>query len=191
MMKNISVCLLFIILFSACASGPRNFTCLYDGKDTGLENRININGCYVSPMGCDSSFFSVYMFYPDGLFCIATTSYVSEDLIACFAEGGTSSLCRYPIWGTYRLAGDTIKTQAIRTDGGGFVVFRDYRILDGGIVNISDYVQPRYSNLGYMANYPSFTDNPCPKVARFYPLASRRDATDCPFFRKSWFRTPN
>lgn len=176
------------ILLFACASTPKNFTYRYNPKNTGLENRINVNGYYISEHGCDSAFYSVFMFYPDGLFTIATTSKVDSTLINCFAKGGKGNVCEYPLWGVYRLTGDTIKTQSLRQDGGGCVIFRDYQIMpDKSIVNLSDYVEPQFTMMGYMKNYPSFRENVCPKTARFLPLKSKRSVDDCPFIRKKWF----
>ena len=128
------------------------------------------------------------MFYPDGLFTIATTSELMPELADCFAKGGKSTICRYPLWGTYRIVEDTIKTQVIRPEGGGCTIFRDYKILpDRNIVNISDYVESQYTAMGYMENYPSFKDNSCKKPAVFYPLQTRRDVADCPHLDKKWF----
>lgn len=186
-MKNIYIIVLCLgaLFFSGCQSLPKNFSYRYDGNNTGLENRIDINGYYVSQHGCDSAFFSMYMFYPDGLFTIATTSSISPELVGCFEKGGTSSICQYPLWGVYRIDGDTIKTQVIRSEGNGCVIFRDYKILtDGNVVNISDYVEARYTNLGYMQNYPSFAQNACPVPAKFHPLQSKRDVSECPFLNR-------
>lgn len=187
MKKAYSIFLLLILL--GCQSRPKNFTHYYEDINTGLEKRINIEGYYVSEHGCDSLFYSMFMFYSDGLFTIATTSDISSDLINCFENGGHSSVCKYPTWGIYTLEGDLIKTQTIRTEGSAFVIFRDYQILPkGDIINISDYSEYQYTNLAYLKNYPSFTDNPCKKTAKFYPLKSKRDISDCPLLKKKWFR---
>lgn len=188
-MRKISAIFISLILLYGCQSRPKNFTYHYNSENTGLEKRINIDGYYISEFSCDSSFYSMFIFYPDGLFTIATTSSISPELIKCFEDGGDSKICKYPLWGIYTLEGDLIKTQIIRTEGNGFVIFRDYKILpDGKIVNISDYVEPQYINLGYMENYPSFKDNPGKKPAEFYPLKTKRDKKECPFLYKKWFR---
>jgi len=189
-MNRVAFILLFLfLLMLSCCTAPGNFSYRYIPEDTGLKNRIDIEGCYISMHGCDTSFYSVYMFYPDGLFTIATASNISQDLVNCFAQGGSSNICKYPLWGIYRLYGDTIKTQVIRPEGSKCVIFRDYLILpDKSVVNISDYVEPEYTNLGYMQNYPSFYDNPCALKARFLPVESKRPGSDCPFINKGWFR---
>ncbi|MBK5722963.1 hypothetical protein JGH11_19005 [Dysgonomonas sp. Marseille-P4677] len=179
--------ILSLLILSAC-SAPKNFTLRYRAQDTGLDKLIDIDGCYVSPFGCDSNFFSVYMFYPDGLFTIATATDVSSELVSCFAQGGQSTVCQYPLWGVYAVEGDTIKTQVLRMEGGGCVIFRDYKILpDRSIVNISDYVDPHNTSLGYMANYPSFKANECETRAVFYPLQAKRSKDECPLLKKRWF----
>ncbi|MFV0331032.1 MAG: hypothetical protein ACK5KL_14650 [Dysgonomonas sp.] len=187
-MRKIYLAIFLALLFYNCG-GPKNFTYRYEDKNTGLDKLIDINGYYVSQHRCDSTFYSMYMFYTNGLFTIATTSEILPELIDCFENGGQSDICKYPLWGTYKVEGDLIKTQVIREEGNKCVIFRDYKILpDGNIVNISDYVQPEYTNLGYMENYPSFKENPCSKKADFYPLKFKRDSTACPFLKKKWFR---
>lgn len=188
MRTSLFILLCMLCLYS-CVSSPPNFSYRYENRNTGLDKLIDINGYYVSQQECDSAFFSMYMFYPNGLFSIATTSGISPELVDCFEKGGKSKLCQYPIWGTYRLEGNLIKTQALRMEGGGCVIFRDYRILaNKTIANLSDYVQPQHTVMGYMTNYPSFETNPCEKLALFYPLTTKRDSTECPFLNKKWFK---
>lgn len=40
--------------------------------------------------------------------------------------------------------------------------------------------------LGYMANYPSFTNNPCEEKAEFFPMNTKRDSTECFLLRKKF-----
>ena len=187
-MRKILIVSVVVIVLGSCASRPKNFTYYYKNENTNLEQLIDIKGYYVSRRGCDSAFYSMYMFYSNGLFMIATTSRLLPELVNCFENGGKSKPNNYPLWGTYRIEGNLIKTQTIRREGNGFVIFRDYRILStGGIVNVSDYVEPQYINLGYMAAYPSFTSNPCEEKAEFYPTETKRDSTECPLLKKKWF----
>lgn len=186
MMKNLLIIL--CVAFSACSVAPKNFSMRYMQEDTGLKDSIDIEGYYVSEHGCDSTFFSVYMFYADGLFTSATTSEVPQELINCFVNGGREPICQYPLWGAYELVGDTIKTQTIRTDGGGCVVFRDYLITkDRKLINISDYVEAKYTLIAAMKNYPSFYENKCQKEAEFFPVNQKRSKDECPFIRRRWF----
>lgn len=177
------------LVFVSCSTmKPKDFTCVYENRDTGLSEKINIDGYYVSQRVCDSSFYSVFMFYPDGLFTIATTSDVNL-VKDCFEKGGDSNICKYPSWGTYKLVGDTIKTQSVIVEGMGVcIIFRDYLIQpDKSIVNVCDYVNPEKTKLSYMQNYPSFRDNKCQTKAIFYPLSKRRSTTDCPYLKDKWF----
>lgn len=186
-----TICILIIGLSACVTIKPKDFTYPYTKEYTGLDTLININGYYVTQRECDSTFFSAFMFYPDGLFTIATASNIS-DLTDCFENGGKSNFCQYPSWGTYRVTGDTIKTQTIRQEGMGIcTIFRDYEIKGAEIlINISDYVYPHNTNLGYMKDYPSFQKNKCAKATAFYPLAKKRNREDCPFITKKWFN-PN
>ena len=150
---------------------PKNFTYIYTGKDTGLAQRIDLHGYYVAARGCDTTFYTVFRFYPDGLFTIATTSKLSPVLLRCFEEEASNKKCSYLLKGVYVVEGDTIKTQAVWPVGNGCTQFRDYRILPNRhIVNQSDYVEAEYSNLAYMKNYPSFYENPCGQEAQFFPF---------------------
>jgi len=178
-----------LLLYSCITIKPKDFTFLYDAKDTGLNNKIDISGCYITQQGCDTVFFSVFMFYPDGLFTIATGPNLNE-VIKCFGNNLQSVICKYPSWGTYRLIGDTVKTQTIRDEGAAMsTIFRDYLILsDDGIVNVSDYVHPENTKIGYMKNYPSFNDNRCLKAAVFHELDDKRNSSHCPYLKKKWFK---
>lgn len=186
MSKHYFYILLFLLL-TACGL-PKNFTNYCLEENTGLGERININGIYISPYDCDSSFYTAYTFYSNGLFMSATTDSISEDIMSCFKREGTAITKNYPLWGIYKIVGDTIKTQSIRKEGNGCVIFRDYIITpDGTLINISDYVESEHTNLAYMKYYPSFRNNSCAYVAKFISLEERRDSTDCPFLYKKEF----
>ncbi len=191
-MRNICCTILIIVLAGCITIKPKDFAYPYTAQYTGLDTLINIDGYYVTQRECDSTFFSVFMFYPDGLFTIATASNISG-LGDCFANGGKSNICQYPSWGTYRIEGNTIKTQTMRQEGMGIcTIFRDYEIgTNKTIINTSDFVYPEKTNLGYMKNYPSFFINQCPKVAVFSPVTTKRSIEDCPFLAKKWFNQKN
>lgn len=193
-MKNYVCCTflsIYLIGFGCTSLRPADFSYVYQRqKDTGLSQLIDINGCYVSQRECDPDFFSIYMFYSDGLFTIATTS-DADTLLSCFENGGNSNLCKYPSWGIYTVSGDTIKTQTVFIQGiGTSTTFRDYLILpDKSIQNISDYVNPAKTKLRYKS-YPSFHFNECIETARFIPLSKKRSRKDCPYLKYSWFYKP-
>lgn len=171
-----------------CSIQPKNFSYFYTKENTGLDKLINLDGYYVCEHGCDSTFYSIFMFYPDGLFTIATTSRLFSELTESFEKGGNDKISKYPLWGSYVIEKDIIRTQVVKMEGNGCTIFRDYRILpDKQIVNISDYVQPQFTNLAYMKNYPSFAENKCPKIAKFYPTTTKRNKEDCSLLKLKWF----
>lgn len=190
MSKNVVFFLFILILISGCSvRKPKDFTYRYSSEsNTGLDKRIDINGYYTSQRECDSTFSSVFMFYPDGLFVIATGTDLSA-VIECFKTNKKSTICSYPSWGVYRLDGDTIRTQTVQLIGStGITVFRDYVIeQDGSLINTSDYVYPDNSNVGHLKNYPSFSRNSCSIPARFRPLEHRTDSGQCPLLKLKWF----
>jgi hypothetical protein len=187
-MKIPIIILSFVFIGGCAGSRPSNFTYVYEAEQTGLDTLIPINGYYTAQFGCDSSFYSVFMFYPDGLFRIATTTDISAELIDCFSSDNNSVLCRYIVWGTYKAEGNIIRTQSLRMGGYPFVIFRDYEIRpDRSVVNISDFVEPENTKLAYLNNYPSYRYNKCPVPARFYPLKHKRDSGDCPLVKRKWF----
>lgn len=169
---------------------PKDFTYQYKKEYTGLDTLISIDGYYISDRGCDTAFHSIFKFYPDGLFIIATGTDLTE-VVKCFNNDldKNNTICKYPSWGVYRVMNDTIKTQTVRHEGIGFcTIFRDYKISNNRtITNISDYVIPENSNIGYMTRYPSFTENACSKSSTFYPLKNDISTEKCPFFNKKWF----
>lgn len=189
MRRVVSVVFLFLFLLS-CAVQPKDFTYNYCAEcNTGLDTLIDIEGYYVLPHGCDSSFYAMFMFYSDGLFTIATTSKLMPELNDCFENGGNRPICKYPLWGIYCIDQDTIRTQTVRLEGGGFVMFRDFLInKDGSLSYLNDYVNSDHIRLGYMVNYPSFKGNDCSSIqSSFYPLSKKRDREGCPLLKKKWF----
>ncbi|MCC8145411.1 MAG: hypothetical protein LIO93_03010 [Bacteroidales bacterium] len=174
-MKKSIVFISIALVLLSCKSTPENFTYSSNGKDTGLDRRINIQGIYITDHACDTAFFSIFRFSSDGKFSIATSGSVTDELIDCFEKENSSKHCEYLLNGFYILQGDTIKTQVVWPIGNGCVIFRDYIIQpDKSIINTSDYVEPHYTNLAYMKNYPSFYHNPCSKKAKFYPFNRRQ-----------------
>lgn len=175
------------LIFTACGL-PKNFTNYYLKTDTGLNERIDIEGVYAFPFQCDSSFYTLCMFYHDGLFLSATTDTITNEILSCFERNNSEPVKSYPLWGTYRIEGDTIKTQSIRQEGNGCVIFRNFVIVNKNkIINTADYVESQHTNLAYMKNYPSFFENTCPSSAKFIPLKTRRNPTDCPFMKNQQF----
>lgn len=190
-MKTLSILSLVTLLMYSCITvKPKDFTYRYDGKDTEISTLIDIDGYYIAQRECDSTFFSIFTFYPDGLFMIATTSHPDE-IAECFSSDNQSTKCHYPLWGTYKIVGDTIKTQAIMDESAPMTtIFRNYLILsDKSLLNISDYVNPQNTKIGYMKNYPSFIQNPCATKTIFIKTENKRSSSSCPYLKKKWFNS--
>ncbi len=182
---------MFLFVLCSCITlKPKDFTYYYNKEYSGLDTLIDINGYYLFQRECDSTFHSVLMFYPDGLFTIATGTDLTE-VVRCFQDEDMKSVvCDYPLWGVYKIEGNTIKTQAVRQEGiEMFTIFRDYKILpDEKLVNLNEYVYSENTKIGYLKNYPSFMENKCPVFATFYPLETKRSSSKCPYINKKWFK---
>lgn len=168
----------------ACASHPKGFSYYFDEKNTGLDTLIDINGYYVSKEDCDNSFYSIGMFYSNGIFTLATTSNSSSpNIINCFKTGGKSDYCQYPSWGTYRIVNDTIKTQIYQDNGNWgerYIWFRDFLIKSPTkIILIKKYCIISGYNQDYIYT--------CPQVSDFFPLETKRNWRECPLLKKKWF----
>lgn len=188
MLRAIVFFLLLIFLYNCSMLKPVDFEYVYDRTYTGLDTLINIDGYYIIQRECDSAFYSALMFYPDGLFSIITGSDLS-DAAGCLADNNNRTICKSISWGGYRIVNDTIKTQEVRQEGMGFcTIFRDYIMTaDKNIINISDYVIPENTKIGYMRNYPSFFENLCPNAAVFSSIQTKRNLSECPYLSKKWF----
>ena len=191
-MNRFYIIIIIAISFLGCINlKPKDFTYQYrKGQTTGLDTLIDIDGYYITQRECNSSFNSIFKFYPDGLFIIATGTDLTE-VVSCFENDATKNktICQYPSWGVYKVVNNTIKTQTVRQEGIGFcTIFRDYKILkDKTIENISDYVVPENTNIGYMRNYPSFKENNCSKKAIFHHSENTIGTEYCPYLKKKWF----
>lgn len=187
MMKKLFFLAAIICLLS-CASHPKGFSYVFDGQQTGLDELINIDGYYVTEEKCDSPFFSISMFYPNGMLTLATVSDIDTDLISCFESGGKSWYCDYPSWGTYRIVNDTIKTQVYQDLGiwgGRFIVFRDFVVKSPTeIILVKMHCVDK--NVGACNRAPEYE---CPKASTFFPLETKRDWRESPLLKKKWFRS--
>jgi len=189
MSRTIFILLLSVLILSSCSLlKPSDFTYKFEDRYTGLDTLISTEGYYLVQRECDSVFNSAFMFYPNGLFTILTGSDLSEAK-ECLADNNNTTICKNIAWGVYRIEENTIKTQTVRQEGTGFcTIFRDYKIMpDKKLVNISDYVIPANTKIGYMKNYPSFLENTCGKNATFFSRQNKRDYTKCPYLNKKWF----
>jgi hypothetical protein len=181
MKKTIVWMFLIIILYalSSCTAlrrsfKPSGFTYKYDGKYTGLDTLIDIDGYYKSierqsepnpnPDSRITRYHSALMFYRDGLVCYI----ISDNPWKTFRDR------LYPVrsWGTYKVYGDTIKCQFISDLGamGGVPVrFITYHIVSKAKIEEIDREGGKIMH-------------------SFYPLENRIDSTEWNWaLKKKWF----
>ncbi len=187
MKKGTFLILSVIVLLSCGTRKPFGFTNYFTNEYTGIDTLINIDGYFFVEEKCRNDFYCMFMFYPNGLFTLATTSTMSSYLRDCFKQGGDYNICKYPSWGTYEINNDTIITQLIVDYGPGgwgkVMVFRDYLILPSKeLLYISEYCIDK--DVVTCNEAPA---NPCPKVAQFVPMERKRSIQDCPWLKKGWF----
>ena len=189
--KFFILCILFTCVITSCrTTKPNGFTYTYlKDSNTGLDKRIDTDGYFISQRDCDSSFFSAFTFYDNGLYCSVTGTNLNE-AVKCLNSNEKTALCKNLAWGLYALVGDTIKTQTLREEGITFcTIYRDYVIQeDKSIVNISDYVDTEAKYIGYMRNYPSFKNRTCHIKSQFVSeKKAKRNTSLCPYINKKWF----
>lgn len=204
--------LLFIILLSSCAQKglpdyvSDKFTYCFDGKDTGIESLININGYYViaqpfSNFGynsSDTSYFNL-MFYSNGV-CIINffpsdgrqivdNKYIPQYFKKIidnpeFALG----FYKYERWGRYIVEGDTIKAQCIYRPRKGEttkiwgVNEIWYKIINDTTIIEIPSIQLENTKTKHLSDYKKRKYLP----AQFVPL-SERPTPDCWLIKEDWF----
>lgn len=154
---------ILFLLFSCGAKKPKNFTLLYDGKNTGLETLIMTEGCYYDSHEC-----SVITFYSDGI----SIFWYGEDKISLtnwLRKGGFDRFNGEGFgYGCYAISQDTIINQTVNhtfTDGS-FTSERKYWIID------KTHIQNLRTN----------------DILEFYPLEDRMDSKNW-LLKKKWFWT--
>lgn len=179
-MRNILLFIIGTALLISCSSlKPRGFTNTFEDKYTGLDTLINIEGYYSSKKELgDNDFFSIYMFYSNGIFVRTGVTMIIPEVIESFT--GKYPDCRFIDWGTYRINKDTIHAELIVTDGWLYrpeTVKIDYIILP-------DPILPKEKTTGYVVKDDSLHYM---AIGEFHPLESKRDYKDCPWLKKKWF----
>jgi len=157
-----------------------NFTNLFDGKLTGLDSLINIDG-YYHTIGMGTFTYTYYMFYRDGTFtsdfCVMSTN-IPED---------SHVVGKLPGWGHYIISGETIKTQAIVIHGEIYwfgvtapilLTERWFKIIN------KDTLFEIYFN-DFKKHENSWSWSYLNTKAAFHPLKSKPDST-CWLKEKSW-----
>ncbi|MFR9166467.1 MAG: hypothetical protein ACLVKO_09730 [Dysgonomonas sp.] len=176
-----SVGLLFF--FSSCIliasyTNPSGFTYKYDGRYTGIDTLINVDGYYQSDSiikveSTGISYTYKFMFYRDGLCCMTIS-----DAVKSFQTG------EYPVrWGTYILAKGIIKTQIIADDfgtGKRLVCYYNFKIINGNQIKM---ISSGTSLKKEMISSNMRSEN---LICLFHPLESRIDSTNH-FLKRKWF----
>lgn len=178
-MKKLYIIITIAGIFCSCTIvtkfiKPKSFTHLYDGKYTGIDTMININGYYVNdytdcPIGVSGY---KIMFYENGIFCATS----ADDIQNYFLADGKY---RPESWGSYFLVGDTIKGQTINKgpiDDIARTTTWEFKINSKNTITLlkrerDDHLQSPSRDLCLFA---------------FYPLESRIDSTNW-LLKKKWF----
>lgn len=164
MKKYLIILGLCIVLFSCGLFKPSGFKYKYTGKYTGLDTLIFIDGYYKSVERqsiYDDKYHSALMFYRDGIVCFSSTT----NLLKSFRDG-----IYPPGWGTYRIYGDTIRSQIIPIES----------TQNGAPISKSMYIILSDTTIAEI-------DREGKKVLHtFYPLEERIDSTNW-LLKKKWF----
>ena len=159
-----------MFVFSSCATivtwfRPGYFTHLYDGKYTGIDTLINVDGYYYSDPDSNLNINRV-MFFRDG--SIARTKSKEENEI--YDKNNKDNNKFTPRWGVYRLERDTIISQFILYFGGA----------ESMGTSLDTYVIKSKSEIEfYSTNKPFYTKN-MERVGiplYFHPYPDRIDST--------------
>ena len=161
-MKKAKYLLIFLLLFFiACAiKKPKDFTNLYDGKYTGLDTLINIDGVYYNKYNK-----LAVLFYRDGISIYS--SYI--DIVSDYTKGSGWDIYKGEskiIYGRYIVSGDTIIAQQIRTT-----------FTDGTQCSTYKYL---------IKSKTEIIETKSKSVFKFYPLENRMDSTTW-LLNKKWF----
>ena len=170
--------LLFMVLFffSSCSIivtwfKPGGFTQRYDGKYTGIDTLLNIDGYFYS----DSTQYTV-LFYRDGT--IANYSAPQEDKY--FDKDTKNKYVYIPRWGVYRLYGDTVKAQTILNFGGMKSMGTG---IDTYVIKSKTEIELYSTNKDYTSRKEDIV-----KVPLYYhPYSNRLDSTHYWVEKRRWF----
>ncbi len=172
--KIISILVLSLFLVSCglfrLRNKPKEFTYLYDVKNTGLEKLIYTDGVFTSDDPERSQRY--FVFFNDGL--ITSSEYIlpTSDSIRIFNHQNN--------WGTYIVEDSIIKTQIIvdlGLDGGVGASRRFFKILNSKQIKC----------IGYISDHGVYFKQDV--TYNYQPLPNRIDSADCWILKKKWFWT--
>lgn len=128
MRLTIYYCFSIIFILTSCISVPKNvikkIDYCYDGKNTGLDSLLNLNGFYYLGEDFNYSTNGEFIFYKNGFIQFVTGKYWLEENFDDSTEYGS--------YGAYTLSNDTIKAQIISSpEGMGVIEYKIwFRIID-------------------------------------------------------------
>ena len=196
--------LAFALSMSACCSYPipksieKSFTYRYDGKNTGIDTLINIDGFYREKRGVCilqgtsiyylDTVYSHFMFYDNGTYASGISDIYYDDhkkkwikkddvsmFLKDFAENSEAPGANYFYgnnWGGYIICGDTIKVQGMykarSLNDSWYFHERWYKIIDKNTIQCINAV--------------CFSD-----PAIFYPIPSKPPPDKSWILRERWF----
>lgn len=171
--KIFSVVLFSFVLVSCglfrLRSKPKEFTYLYEAKNTELNKLICTDGIFTSN---DPNRYKPYLvFFNDGLIC-------SQEILPTY--GNIRNTYNRHNWGTYNLEDSIIKTQSIvdlGLDGGVGVSKKFFKILN----------PKQIQWIGYISDHGVYFEQNV--IYNYKPLPNRMDSADCWLLKKKWFWT--
>lgn len=188
-MRNFLVLIILscnILVFIGCTTQPKGFTYYFNGNNTGLDTLININGYYIGKEGEDSTDYTIFMFYPNGLIrCARISSETPDDKILSSFEGDVQEFYRKVPWGVYKIDQNRhIFAQYINDLGqaGCSTLLKKYRIITKTEIEIVEHYYYDDENNNFIK-----ISTPSSK-AYFHPLSKKRDFRKCPYLKKRWFK---
>ncbi|MDP4291183.1 MAG: hypothetical protein Q8908_08890 [Bacteroidota bacterium] len=214
----------FLLTLSACwnfhtvpKAIKRNFTYCYDGKKTGIESKLNINGYFVSAEPFDrymignfkkheiDTFYNYTMFFEDGIF---VDNFQDENLIRKLKgqsniqqyikeiiedKGSKSSSLFYESgrWGRYIINGDTIKGQYIAHYGYLWPAFEIwYKIIDR-----NTFIEFNWKSIDKMSKTDLQNEEAYKREKKYYPSKfiplPAKPSSDCWLKKEDWFWCKN
>lgn len=179
-LKQLIIFIFFVTLTYSCVNlrgaffKPSDFKYAYDGKYTGIDSLLFVNGYFLSEAIHSkdpydrSETYSTIMFYRDGLVCSVPFNNIPRILGVLKGEDEYEP----KMWGNYKIIKDTVLVQLISNwdisfgSGAGFVNF---------IINSKDKIELWNTN-----------DSTSRLVYKFHPLENRIDSTNW-LLKKKWF----
>jgi hypothetical protein len=214
--SGLLILLLFLISCGVPKSIRKRMTYCYNGLDTGLDTLININGYYNLTYIWErderyttkgqwvhkiDTMHSNIMFYNDGMFAsglwgrdLNNRNYINRDIQYYFnvLEESENITIGASYRGSYKISGDTIKTQYINHSSAltnVWMAFETwYKVIDKNTIKIIARKKLYYDRMNQDKSEMDLhlLDNNDQKTLSFFPIQTRLDS-DCWLKKKKWF----